>query len=320
MAKEQTGAAAAADPEILEREVTDMSALPALHKAEIDQQIATAKQWPRSITKFRREAMDLATLTPEIAAECFYMLPRANKSIEGPSVRLAEIVLSAWGNCRGGARTISEERDYIVGQGAFYDLERNIAITFETKRRIVDKYNKRYSPDMIAQTANAACAIALRNAVFRGVPKALWQDVYLKCREVARGDEKSLATRRVAAIEFWKKQGITEAQILKKLNAKGIEDIGLDELLLLIGIANAVKEGDCTAAEAFADPETEAVTAKGTEGLKTRLKSGKPAETTQASSQAPETAAPAEPQPAAPSGPSLTDKLANEAKSNAKPG
>ena len=69
--------------------------LSVLSRAEIDVQITTAKRYPRSVTAFRREAEEMATLDEETAGSMFYVLPRAGKNIEGPSVRLAEIVGSA---------------------------------------------------------------------------------------------------------------------------------------------------------------------------------------------------------------------------------
>ncbi|MFN8826683.1 MAG: hypothetical protein ACK501_17070, partial [Planctomycetota bacterium] len=45
-------------------------------------------------------------------------------------------------------------------------------------RRITGKNGRRYSSDMIGVTGNAACSIALRNAVFRGIPRAFWIDIY----------------------------------------------------------------------------------------------------------------------------------------------
>jgi len=253
-----------------EREVTDLSAIAVLNKSEIDQQIATAKRFPRSMTKFRNEALQMATLNEEIAGECYYVLPRADKTIEGPSVRLAEIIASAWGNCRSGARVIGEEAEFIIAQGAFFDVERNVAVSFEVKRRIVDRNKRRYSADMIAVTANAACSIALRNAIFRGIPKAFWQDIYLKVKETAAGDQKTLAARRAIALDYLKKQGVVEGAIFKKLGVKGVEDIGLEELVVLRGLATAIKDGEISSTEAFAE-EANVSSVKGADGLKARL-------------------------------------------------
>ena len=60
------------------------TALEAVDRASIDIQIATAKQYPRSVDKALKEALTLATLDEETAASMFYVLPRAGKRIEGP--------------------------------------------------------------------------------------------------------------------------------------------------------------------------------------------------------------------------------------------
>lgn len=223
-------------------------------RAEIDQQIATAKRFPRSVKKFMTEAKELATLTEHVAAECFYVLPRDGKKIEGPSARLAEIIASSWGNCRAGARVVGELEDFVVAQGAFYDLERNVAITYEVKRRIADRNGRRYSLDMIGVTANAACSIALRNAVLKGVPKALWSEVYEAARATVRGNERTLSSRRQTAFDYFKKLGVSADRVCSTLGVPGIEDVGLDELLSLQGIRTAIEEGETTPEQAFAAP------------------------------------------------------------------
>ena len=131
--------------------------------AEIDQQIATAHKYPRSLALFRKEALAMVTLTEVVAQECIYALPRDGKVIQGPSARFAEIMLHAWGNARAGARTVHEDDTFITAQGVCHDLQRNVAITFEVRRRITDKKGRRYSADMIGVTANAASSIALRS-------------------------------------------------------------------------------------------------------------------------------------------------------------
>ena len=120
-----------------------------LNKSEIDMQVATAHKYPRSVKRFRDETLAMVTLNENVAQECIYSLPRDGKNIEGPSARFAEVVASAWGNSRAGARVVSDAGDFVTAQGVFHDLERNVAITYEVQRRIVDKRGNRFKPDMI---------------------------------------------------------------------------------------------------------------------------------------------------------------------------
>lgn len=219
--------------------------------AEIDLQISTAKRYPRSVETFRKSALAMATLNEGVAQQCLYALPRDGKTIEGPSARLGEILVAAWGNCRAAARIVAEEREFVVAQGVFLDLETNAATTKEVRRRIVDKYGKRYSLDMVGTTGNAASSIALRNAILGGIPRALWWDIYDASRRVVIGDIKTLAERRHNAIEAFKPYGIVEAQICAAIGIPGRNDIGPDQLVILAGWLNAIKEGESDPSEIF---------------------------------------------------------------------
>ena len=234
----------------------DASTVALLNKSEIDQQVATAHRYPRSIKEFRNEALSLTTLSEEVASECSYALPRDGKTIEGPSARFAEVLASAWGNCRAGARVVDDRGEYIVAQGAFHDLQRNVAITYEVQRRVVDKNGRRFKPDMIAVTANAACSIALRNAILKGIPKALWSDIWAQSRQVAVGDATTLVNRRAKAIDKLAHYGVSAERVCAKLDRASVDDITVDDLAVLLGLFTAIREGDTTPEEAFPFPSS----------------------------------------------------------------
>ena len=232
-----------------------------LNKSEIDMQIATAHKYPRSIKKFRDEVEAMVTLSENVAEECMYSLPRREKDpatgnwvvkpIEGPSARFAEVVVSAWGNSRAGARVINDTGDFVTAQAVFHDLERNVALTYEVQRRITNSRGERFKADMIGVTANAACSIALRNAILKGVPKAFWSDMFDKAREAAIGNVQTLSARRSRALTVLQKMGVQSDTVFAFLKIAGIEDITLDHLATLFGITTAIKEGDTTPEQAF---------------------------------------------------------------------
>lgn len=257
------------EPELLEREVPsiDVTALPALVRAEIDGQIATARAFPRSNAEFIRESTELVCLDAEVAESCIYSLPRGKdgkgqaKYITGPSARFAELVQYSFGNNRAGARVVAEDAEFVVAQGTYHDLQKNVQTTMEVKRRITDSRGKRYNSDMIGVTGNAACSIAHRNAVLKGIPKALWMIVYNRARAVSLGDVTTLSTKRAQALDWFAKQGVSPDQIFAGLGLGGVEDIGLSELETLAGLRTAIKNGDVTPENAFAPPPSENVAA-----------------------------------------------------------
>lgn len=231
----------------------DLGPLPAVD-GDLHQQITTARRYPRSVKKFRDKVLELATLNEAVAGECIYALPRGGKVIEGPSVRFAEIVQSAWGNCRVGGKVTGEDDKFLVCQGMFHDLESNSAIAMETRRRITDSKGKRYNDDMVGVAGAAGTSIAIRNAVLRGVPKAFWADLYEAARQVVAGDFKTLANRRAAALQAFVIYGVTPEQIFNTLGIQADVDITLDHLVQLRGILNTLKDGSSTVEEIFGAP------------------------------------------------------------------
>src|SRR6516225_519052 len=256
----------------------------AISKAEIDRQIATAKQYPRNLATFQSSALSMVTYSRETAESMFYKLPRGGKIIEGPSVRFAEIIGQNWRNCRVAARVLGAEEKQVVSQGVFHDLETNVAISFEIKRRITRKDGSRYDDDMIGTTGAAAAGIAFRNAVLKGIPKMFWLPLYEKALENAKPAEKDIAERRKQALAAFTKLDVPEEAILQVLGVKTVSKIGADELVTLRGIYNAIREGTSTAAEAFSlgpapiEPTTEAEEQDGSKDKPPREKKKPPKE------------------------------------------
>lgn len=228
---------------------------------EMSQAIAMAERKPRAITHFIKESIALATMDEQTATECLYALPRkerdpitgdqVTKWIEGPSARLAEIINYEWGNCRAEGKITDDFGEYVTAQGTFVDLEKNSGVRTEVRRRITTKRGDRYSADMIAQTGNAAISIARRNAILAGIPKVFWSKIYEAARQVVKGDSTTLVNRRSEAVRFMTNFGATPQMICDTLGVKSIEEIGLDHIATLRGMATAIKEGEHTIEEIF---------------------------------------------------------------------
>lgn len=229
----------------------NIQALAQLNSAEINQQIMTARAYPRSVTNFRREMRAMVTYDQPTALSCLYALKRSGKVIEGPSVRFAEAALQAWGNSRAGSRITDIGDEFITAQGFFYDLEKNMAIAFEVMRRITNKDGERYGDDLIGVTGNAACSIAFRNAVLKGIPKTAWNESYQDARNVSIGKGESITVKREEMLKAFAPVGIDKDQIFGLLGVKGIDDVSVDHMILMGGILNSIKEGEVTAEEAF---------------------------------------------------------------------
>lgn len=235
--------------EIIIQEITDISAIYQQDKAMVDVQISTAKAFPRNIRRATENAIAIVTLDKETAATCTYSLPRGGKAITGPSVHLAKVLAQVWGNMRVEAKVISIEAKQITSQAIAFDLESNLAIKIEVKRSIMTKTG-RMNDDMITVTGNAANSIALRNAIFAVIPRAVVDKVYNESKRLITGDvsdETKLIKKRKQVVDSLKENyGVTEAEILSSIGKASISHITPDDIVTLIGVGTAIKDGDTT--------------------------------------------------------------------------
>ncbi len=240
-------------------------------RANIDIQVSTAKQYPRSISRCTNNAVAIATMDKETAQSCGYALPRGGKPITGPSVHLAKIIAQQYGNLRAEAKVVEITDRQVVSRGTAWDLENNYAVSFEVRRSIVGKGGNRYSDDMITVTGNAANSIAYRNAIFGIVPKSITDKAYKAAQHMITGDlssEEKLIKRRDGAIKhFIDTYGITEEEVIKLCGKHTANQIQADEIALLLGFAQSLKDGDTTVEELMAPfrkgkPATKSASAK----------------------------------------------------------
>lgn len=247
--------------EIIEVKQADM--LQAINRAEVDIQIATAKQYPRDINAVLNKIATYATMDRDTAEDCFYVLRRKDASgadsiIEGLSVRMAEIIAGAWGNLRVQTRIIGNDGRMITAQAICHDLETNFAVSKEVKRSILTKKGYTYSQDMQVVTGNAAASIAFRNAVLTVIPKAVTKRIINQVKQVALGQSIDLETSRQRILDYFGKLGVSKEQLFAYLGIKKVEELDQQAVFELRATANAIKEGTTTIEETFVRPAVEA--------------------------------------------------------------
>lgn len=248
----------------------------AVERANVDSQVATAKQYPRDLARSVNNSIAMATMDAATAQSCGYALPRGGKPITGPSVHLAKLIVSNWGNMRAEAKVVQITDKQVISRGTCWDLENNVATAFEVRRSIVGKNGKRFSDDMITVTGNAANSIAYRNAVFSVIPKAIIDKVYQAAQHYITGDlsdEEKLVSRRKKCIDFFKSEyGITEDEVVMLCGKQTVNQIKADQIALLLGITQSLKDGDTTVEDLMkpyrAEENKKTILAKATEAAK----------------------------------------------------
>lgn len=216
--------------------------------AEISQQVATAKRYPRRSDKsISTEIMSRATLDEDTAAECCYSLPRAGKDIVGPSVRFAELVFASYGNMRAGARFVELDtkdpmRSAVIVEGVCIDLQMNNAQSVPVRRSITGRKGV-FNADMTNIAFSAGAAIARREAILKTVPKSIWGAAWKGVLAVLQGDQKTLATRRQSALTAFEKMGVEASRVLTAMEVADVEGITLEHMPRLLGMWTALRDG-----------------------------------------------------------------------------
>jgi hypothetical protein len=216
-------------------------------KASIDIQVSTAKAFPRDIRRATENSLYTATMDVETAETCTYAVPRGDKSITGPSVYLARILMQNWGNLRGESKVTEEGQTTVTSEAIVWDLENNFAIKCTVKRSIMTK-NGRMNADMITVTGNAANAIALRNAAFNVIPRAITDKVYKAVQDKIIGDEEKFDKRLKDVLAGFKKvYDKDEKEVIALVGKKELDQITKGDLVVLVGVARTLKDGEVNA-------------------------------------------------------------------------
>lgn len=251
-----------------------LESIEATERASIDSMIATAKKYPRNIRRAVDSSIAVVTLNTESAKICSYALPRAGTQIIGPSVHLARILAQNFQNLRVESKVIDITPTQVVSQATCLDLENNYGVRVEVRRSIIGK-NGRYNDDIITVTGNACNAISYRNAVLAVIPKPIIDAVYNAAQNTISGDlsdEQKLIARRTELVDQFKNlYGATEQDVLKLCGKGALAGIKRDDIVFLIGIKQAITDGDTTADEVFGRNES---VAKSAEKLKNLAEKG----------------------------------------------
>ena len=148
---------------------------------------------------------------------------------------------------------VGETDTEVIAEATVWDMQFNNVISIQERRTILTREGKRYSRDMIVVTGKAAQSIALRNAIFRIVPRPIVEELYQHVINSLGTDEESLKERRNECFKVFKKIGVSKSQILKKLKIKNEDQMSAEHLESMIGIYNAIRDGETTAEAVFKD-------------------------------------------------------------------
>lgn len=215
--------------------------------AEARGQMQLAKMFPRDLNRANAELMESCQI-PAMAAVAFYTVPRGSSSVSGPSIRLAEEIARVYGNFEFGHRELSRGNGKSEVEVFAWDKETNnrsirqitVAHVIDTKQGPKPCRDQKDIDDLIANKASKQ----LRGRILAMMPKWLVEAAIEQCKvTISGGSKEPLPVRVRKMTAAFAQFGVTVDHIEKRLG-KPLDDILLDELVDLIGVFNAIKDGE----------------------------------------------------------------------------
>lgn len=233
-----------------------------LERAQVDIQVATAHAYPRQREVVLKAIVNEALQEPD---KMLYVLKFKNAQtgreeiVEGPSIRLAEVIAQNWGNLRIAAHVTEVRPEYVRAEALAWDLQTNACVKEEVTQPTIDRSGKPLRERQRIIYQQVALSKAIRNAVLRIVPRSVVNVVIAAVKRTAQVDAKT-----IAKLKAWLDSiGVSEAAACRVIGAPSLNAMTPEQLNTLRGIYNAIKEGDMTPQEAFdlaeapAQPEQE---------------------------------------------------------------
>ena len=207
----------------------------------------------RNVKECIKNLKKLATVDVNTALSCYYTIISEGKPVTGVSVRFAELVVYCWGNITAGARIIDKSERHIIIEGFAKDNETNNESTVQLLQPIINSNGSLMNDSTRTTKSNATSSIAYRNAVFKIIPSAVLHsaETHITNYIIKNYDvdiEKDVT-------KFFEEKGISKEELIEKLKLSENYSIDIRQIMFLVGVKNALIEGDSTIEEMF-QPKT----------------------------------------------------------------
>lgn len=214
---------------------------------EVKGQIFMARQFPRNVFQSEQRILD-ACKRPSLAQTAIYRYPRGGAMVEGPSIRLAEVLAQNWGNIAFGVKELEQREGESVAMAYAWDLETNVrqekVFTVKHSRKAKGKINKLDDPRDIYELVANNGARRLRACILGIIPGDIVETAVEECNKTLAGNNKGPLKDRIAnALTAFKNQyKVTQEMIETRFgyNADAFTEV---DYVDLIKIFNSLKDG-----------------------------------------------------------------------------
>ncbi len=231
---------------------------------EVLASIFVAKQFPRDLGEVTMN-MNQSCSRMKLAQAARYSYPRGGSRVEGASIRLAEALLSSWGNAEAGWMELSTHWDAkgAKGQGCKVSLCRSYCFDKQTNvRREINfevphvRFSRQGATilddarDVYELCANQASR-RIRACILQIIPSWLVDEALERVDEtLEKGDKRPLPDKIRSMLAAFASIGVTREQIEKRIAHKA-EASSATELVNLGKIYTSIQDGMSSAHQEF---------------------------------------------------------------------
>lgn len=214
---------------------------------EVKGQIFMARQFPRNIFQSEQRILD-SCKRPELAKSAVYSYPRGGTKVEGPSIRLAEVLAQNWGNLSFGVKELEQKSGESIALAYAWDLETNVrqekVFTVPHSRKANGSIKKLEDPRDIYELVANNGARRLRACILGIIPGDIVDKALAECNKTLQGNNQGPLKDRisVALKAFKDKYRVTQEMVETRFgyNAEAFTEY---DYLELIKIFNSLKDG-----------------------------------------------------------------------------
>lgn len=274
MAKDSVALAVSGNAAMTKQSETTTAHSSAMAKAEVEARFAVAIGRPRDVDQARLTLLKDCK-RPGFAEIAIYSKPVGGKNLEGPSIRLVEAAMRAYGNIDVRTPTILEDDEKRIVRVTVTDLESNltfssdvvVAKTVERKSLKTGQvaigtrtntygetvYIVSATDDDTNTKAGALVSKTLRTAGVRALPGDLIDEAMWTARETMRNqDAQDPKAARRKIIDAFDSEGVSPAELARFLGKPLADVLPPDDLATLRKAFTTVKERHATWAEIMA--------------------------------------------------------------------
>jgi hypothetical protein len=193
--------------------------------AEVQGQILMAKQFPRDQIQARFNILE-ACKRRRLAETALYSYPRGGTQIEGPSIRLAEMMAQNWGNIDYGVIELEQKSKESIVMAYARDIQTN------TRQQVIftvphSRYSRKRGNTILSDPRDIYEMIAnqgarrLRKCILGIIPGDIVEEAVDACNRTLLGNnDEPIIDRVKKMVGTFAGVGVTQAMIEKRLGHK----------------------------------------------------------------------------------------------------